>query len=357
MDKVYLVLENGEVFVGKGIGVKGEAIGEVVFNTEMLGYLETLTDCGNYGQIVAQTFPLIGNYGIVESGAKGDKVYLNGYIARNICDEPSNFMSTGNLNDYLVAHNVVGICDIDTRHLTKIIREQGVMNGIITSQSVLSDIQKKQLKEFKIKSALENTCQKGVTGAFSKTAAKKVVVWNFGDSADIKQQLERKGCEVVVVNYDATAEEILQLNPSGVVLSSGAGNPSENVNVIKQIALVCKSKVAVFGINLGHLMLALAKSGKIVKMKFGHHGANQPIKCINSYKIFVTSQNHSYAVDINSFDKTSIVEDFKNINDGTCEGLTYVGTKQFSVQFCPTYCDSPMDTSFLYNKFIDSLEG
>ncbi|MEG1609095.1 MAG: carbamoyl-phosphate synthase domain-containing protein, partial [Clostridia bacterium] len=189
MDKVYLVLENGEAFEGKSIGVKGEAIGEVVFNTQMLGYLETLTDCSNYGQIVAQTFPLVGNYGIVESGAKSDKVFLNGYIVREICDEPSNFMSQGKLNDFLVANNVVGICDIDTRHLTKTIREQGVMNGIITSQSVLSDKQKKALKEYKIKLALENTCQKGVTGAFSKTASKKVVIWNFGDMADIKLQL------------------------------------------------------------------------------------------------------------------------------------------------------------------------
>lgn len=354
MEKVYLVLENGEVFEGKSIGVMGDAIGEVSFNTQMLGYLATLTDCSNYGHLVAQTFPLIGNYGLVKSSSKGDKVFLNGYIAREICDIPSNFMSEGKLGDFLVKNNVVGICDIDTRHLTKTIREKGVMNGIITANAQLNDSQKKALNEFKIDKALENTCQKGVASAFSKTAAKKVVVWNFGDTSDIALQLENRGCEVIYANYDAKAEDILALNPQGVVLSNGAGCPFNYPQIVANIQKLCKSKISILGINWGHLALALASGATLEKMKFGHRGANQPIKDTTSGKLFVTSQNHGAVVDKNSIAKASVT--YTNINDGTIEGLTY-NSKQFSVQFQPVECDGPMSTGFIYDKFISAMEG
>lgn len=355
MDKIYLVLENGVAIEGKSIGVKGEAIGEVVFNTQMLGYLGTLTDSRYFGQIVVETFPLIGNYGVVESSLNGDKAYLSGFVVRNICDLPSNFMSIGNLNDFLIEKNVVGICDIDTRHLTKVIRENGTMNGIITANPKLTDSQKKALKEFKIKKALENTCNKCDIGAFSKTS-KRVILWDFGYTCDIKKQLEGRGCEVIVADYTATAQDILATKPDAVVLSSGGGDPQENQQLINQIALVAESKVAMLGIGLGHQLLALAKGGKAYKSKHGHRGCNQPVKCTASGKLFVTSQNHGYVVDPDAFGKVKVNVDYINVNDGSCEGLSYLSTKQFSTQFCPEQADSPLDTSFLYDKLIKLME-
>ena len=356
MDKVYLILANGKVFEGTSMGAKGDAVGEVVFCTSMTGYVETLTDPTYYGQIVCQTFPAIGNYGIMKEDFESDKMQVSGYIVRDICDEPSNFRMQGKLDDLLKEQNVVGICGIDTRQLTKIIRDEGVMNGIITSSPVLDDNQKKLLKEFKIKDAVENVTVKQPVVFKSQGKAKyKVAMMDYGVKRSYISKLTKRGCDVTLFPANTSAEDVLAIKPDGIMLSNGPGNPAEATFEVEQIKKILKSKLPVFGICIGHQLLAIANGAKTYKLKYGHRG-NQPVKDLNSDRVYVSSVNHAYAVDADSIPAKVAKVSFRNVNDGTCEGLDYAGGKVFSVQFRPETCEGEMDTGYLYDRFIANME-
>lgn len=371
----FLILADGTVFEGKSVGAKGTVIGETVFTTGMTGYLETLTDPSYYGQIVTQTFPLIGNYGVIPEDFESKKSHIRGYIVRELCEKPSNFRCKGDLDGFLKSQDIIGLCGIDTRRLTKILREAGVMNGMITSDDVCPKIDSELLSKIKmytivdavknvqssmIEKPLENTVEPAKTFYYTKDFAdgkgKKVVLFDFGAKANIERELERRGCDVKVVPYNTTAEEIIRMVPSGVMLSNGPGDPAENTGIIEEIRKICEyGKIPVFGICLGHQMLALANGAKTSKLKYGHRGANQPVKDLKTGRVYITSQNHGYAVENDSLLANAELS-FVNTNDGTCEGVSYKNIPAFSVQFHPEACGGPHDTNFLFDRFISMMK-
>ncbi|MCR5764216.1 MAG: carbamoyl phosphate synthase small subunit, partial [Treponema sp.] len=394
--KACIVLANGLVFEGKSFGATGVITGEAVFTTGMNGYIETLTDPSYYGQIVTQTFPLIGNYGIIPKDYESSACHVRGYIVRSWCETPSNFRCGTNLNEYLKSQNIIGLYDIDTRALTKVLREVGVMNGMLISGDgeqakaafdALQDEKKKaalleQIKSYKIEKAVESvTCsavkiEESADVVFAESAeyrfvpvrsdgtkendpekamkdgkGKKVVLWDFGAKANIRRELLKRGLEVVTVPSSATAQEIMVLNPDGIMLSNGPGDPQDNTEVIKQLRIILEKKIPVFGICLGHQILALASGAKTSKLKYGHRGANQPVKHLSTGRVYISSQNHGYAVENDTLPKDAVLS-FVNTNDGTCEGITYTAFPAFSVQFHPEACSGPLDTSFLFDDFV-----
>ncbi len=357
MKKVYLILENGKVFEGESIGAEGEVIGEVVFTTAMTGYLETLTDPSYYGQIVCQTFPLIGNYGVIEEDFESPSSFVKGYIVRDICDTPSNFRSQGKLDDMLKKLGVIGICGIDTRELTKTVRESGVLNGIITDSPTLTADKKKQLDSYVIKDAVASvSCKQKRVMVTADKPTKKVALLDYGIKRNIIEKLMRRGCEVTVFPHDTFAEEIIKFKPDGIMLSNGPGDPKENVFEIEQIKKLVDSGIPMFGICIGHQLLALSQGAKTYKLKYGHRGGNQPVKDVSTGRVYVSTQNHGYAVDNGTVPKNAKVS-FVNVNDGTCEGIDYADSKVFSVQFHPEACAGPLDTGYLFDRFIENMEG
>ena len=333
MKKGYIVLENGQIFEGERFGYEGDAIGEIVFNTSAVGYIETLTDACYQGQILVQTFPLIGNYGWIDADTCGKEMKLAAYIVREWCEAPSNFRCEGTIDDELRKRNIPGICGVDTRMLTRIIRENGVMNAIICDDPSKVDLE--ALKAFKPKTSLNEAaiCDE-IKTYDAENASKKVTVVNYGEYLNIIPSLVSRGVSVTVIPYTATAEEILATKPDGIVLSNGAGDPKDAVCCIETVkALVGKKPI--FGISLGHQLLALAKGADTFKLKYGHRGTSQPVKDIVSGRTYITAQNHGYAVDCDSALKSGAVMTFVNGNDGTCEGLEYADEKAFSVQFVP----------------------
>ena len=350
----YLILENGKVFKGKSFGAQGAVTGEVVFTTAMTGYLETLTDPSYYGQIVVQTFPLIGNYGVIPEDFESKGPALKGYIVREVCEHPSNFRCDGKLSEFLESRGIIGLYGIDTRQLTRIIREHGVMNGRITTDPNEADME--EIRSYLVKDAVDSvsTGEKYVLSPEGEIK-KKVVLWDFGAKMNIERELVKRGCEVTVVPGRTTAEEILALSPEGIMLSNGPGDPAENVGIIAELKKVADSKTPIFGICLGHQLLALAEGGKTVKLKYGHRGANQPVKNLATDRIFVSSQNHGYAVDTAQLPENAVMS-YENANDGTCEGLRYLDIPAYNVQFHPEACGDPHDTNFLFDEFIALMD-
>ena len=353
---VYLILENGKVFRGKSFGYEAEAIGELVFTTSMSGYLETLTDPSFLGQIVIQTFPLIGNYGVIPSDFESKSPVLAAYIVRDICQEPSNFRSEGALDVFLKERKVPGVSDIDTRALTRIVREVGVMNAkIMYSLPENLDTVIDELHSFKIKDAVERvTCDK-VEVTTPEEKKYRVVLWDFGSKENIRRQLLERGCEVVKVPASTTAEAIAAMKPDGIMLSNGPGDPADNPGVIAELKKLCEYKIPTFGICLGHQLLALAMGAKSNKLKYGHRGANQPAirRCDN--RVFITSQNHGYEILADSLPEGASLS-YVNGNDGTCEGVDYTSIPAFTVQFHPEAAAGPHDTEFLFDRFIAMMK-
>jgi len=344
--KRYLVLADGTVYEGESFGDEGECIGELVFTTGMNGYIETLTDPSYAGQIVICTFPLIGNYGMNTEDEEG-KAWLKGFVVREYCEQPSNFRCENTLNAFLKEKKIPGICGIDTRSLVKKIREKGVINAVICN-----DIPEDRdiIQNFAIKRMVPEVSRKEITVFHPEKTQYRVVLIDFGVKRNIIRELLKRNCEVTVVPYDQDAESILRLNPDGIVLSNGPGDPAENTICIQTIRNLIGKK-PVFGICLGHQLMALAKGYKTYKMKFGHRGGNQPVKDMVTGRTYITSQNHGYAVEG--------CEDmrFVNVNDGTCEGMEDTENGIFTVQFHPEACAGPKDTSFLFDHFLKMMEA
>lgn len=376
--KRYLLLENGRVFEGMAFGAEGDVTGEVVFTTAMTGYLETLTDPSYYGQIVIQTFPLIGNYGVIPEDFESRRSFVKGYIVRDWCQEPSNFRNKGDLDTFLREQNIPGLYGIDTRALTKAVRETGVMNGVILSE-LPDDIEgaARKLADYRVTDAVESTStdkKETVKYAdkrpdwsgiydFAMPAAhleegekpEKVVLLDLGAKYNIARDLARHGCDVTVVPYNTTADEIIAMKPDGIMLSNGPGDPADNVEVINEIGKLRESGIPVFGICLGHQLLALSVGGHTEKMKYGHRGANQPVRRKSDGRVFITSQNHGYCVVSDTLPDFA-EESYVNANDGTCEGVIYNDKPVFSVQFHPEASGGPHDSEFLFDDFVKLMK-
>ena len=353
MDK-YLILENGMVFKGKAFGADKNITAEVVFTTAMTGYLETLTDKSYTGQAVVQTFPLIGNYGVIPEDFESSGIGASAYIVREPCAQPSNFRSEGTLEAFLKKHDIPGLYGIDTRALTRVLRENGVMNGAITSAP--DSINTEELKKYRINNPVSRVSVKEPYTLTPEKTDYNVVMLDFGLKENICRSLVKRGCSVTVLPYDTAPAKILSLKPDGIFLSNGPGNPQDNASVIKNLKELMSRKIPTMGICLGHQLLALASGFDTEKLKYGHRGANHPVKYAGDGKTYISSQNHGYTVIPSSVDPQIAAELFTNVNDGTNEGLIYKNAPVFSVQFHPEACGGPRDTDFLFDKFIQLMK-
>lgn len=385
--KAFLILEDGTVFEGTHIGADKEIISEIVFNTSMAGYLEVLTDPSYAGQAVCMTYPLIGNYGICREDMESRKLWPDGFIVRELSRIPSNFRSNATIQEFLEEYGIPGIAGIDTRALTKILREKGTMNGMITTKEP-TDMEelKARLKAYTVGDVVDIvTCEhkyslKGVTdlsenGPISGSAkytgekekrpslvrklngkGKKVALLDLGAKENIARSLVQRGCDVTVYPANATAEEIFADHPDGIMLSNGPGDPKSCTQIIKNIKDLYDGDIPIFAICLGHQLMALATGADTYKMKYGHRGGNHPVKDLSTGRVYISSQNHGYVVDMDKLDPKIATPAFVNVNDGTCEGLAYTGKNIFTVQFHPEACPGPQDSGYLFDRFIEMME-
>ena len=366
----YLILANGQVFRGQSIGCPGTTIGEVVFATGMVGFEETLTDPSYYGQIITQTYPLIGNYGMNSEDVESGKIWAKGYIVREACKTPSNFRSEETLDAFLKKNGIIGIEGVDTRSLTRTQRESGVMNGAITTEfDPDAEPEKKAALMPAITAYAVTEAVATVTCAASKTfepttnvidgreveTPLHVALLDLGCKNNIVRCLQKRGCRVTVLPGTATAAELAALNPDGLMLSNGPGDPAENVGIIANIKQMLDTGIPTFGICLGHQLTALAAGAKTCKLKYGHRGANQPVTSPAKQRTFITSQNHGYAVMADTLPETVGKMSYFNANDGTCEGMDYFKWNCFTVQFHPEANGGPKDTEFLFDEFVKRM--
>lgn len=345
--KAYLILENGTVFCGEGFGAVAEETGEIVFSTSMGSYIEALTDPCYFGQILVQTYPLIGNYGMIYSDMESSKVHAKGYIVREICDMPSNFRCEGTLADFLKEQGIMGICGIDTREITKIIREEGTMTARITTKEPAGE--KLAAADMKDAVSTVSTKEKYTVGEGSK----KIALLDLGTTKSAVSALAARGASVTVLPCNTSADELLGYD--AVYLSDGPGNPDDCGEIVKTIAQIFGKK-PIFATGLGHQLLAMANGAKCEKLKYGHRGANQPVKQIATGRVYITAQNHSYAVVSDTLPKEAAVT-YENLNDKSCEGIEYNGKNAVSIQFRPCEGDGPNETGFLYNRFFEMIGG
>ncbi len=353
--KAFLILEDGTVFTGTSIGSTRDMISEIVFNTSMTGYLEVLTDPSYAGQAVVMTYPLIGNYGITPD-MESLKAWPDGYIVRELSRMPSNFRCEGTIQDFLKKYDIPGIAGVDTRALTKILREKGTMNGMITTNENydLDEVISK-LKNYKVEGVVSKvTCAEKYV---LEGTGKKVALLDLGAKKNIAKSLNDRGCEVTVYPADTTAEEIIASNPDGIMLSNGPGDPAECTSIIKEIKKLYETDIPIFAICLGHQLMALATGGTTYKLKYGHRGGNHPVKDLQTGRVYISSQNHGYVVDEDKIDPNVAVPAFKNVNDGTNEGLAYEGKNIFTVQFHPEACPGPQDSGYLFDRFLEMMGG
>ena len=346
-----MILQDGQVFEGVRFGAETDTVGELVFTTGMCGYVETLTDPSYAGQIVMQTYPLIGNYGIIREDFEG-ACCVKGYVVREYCDTPSNFRTDCDLDTYLKEQGVPGLCGVDTRELTRIIREHGVMNAAICDE-IPADLT--PIKTYAITGVVEAvSCKEPDRYQAEGEERFRVSLIDYGAKRNIVRELQKRGCTVTVLPASTSAEDVLAADPDGIMLSNGPGDPAENTYQIEQIRKLL-GKVPMFGICLGHQLTALAVGGSTYKLKYGHRGVNQPVRDVEGVRTYITSQNHGYAVDGDTV-KLGKVR-FVNANDGTCEGIDYPELKAFTVQFHPEACTGPKDTSFLFDRFVELMKG
>ena len=367
--QAYLILANGMILDGVSVGCPGTTVGEVVFATGMVGFEETLTDPSYYGQIITQTYPLIGNYGMNAEDKESGSVWARGYIVREACTAPSNFRCEMTLDAFLKAQNVIGIEGIDTRRLTRTLRESGVMNGAITTEfDPHTDAERlaplmETIRAYAVTEAVDTvTCKAPETyeptgGVAEGETPLHVALLDLGCKNNIVRCLQKRGCRVTVLPGRTTPAELAALNPDGLMLSNGPGDPAENVEIIQNIAAMLDTGIPAFGICLGHQLTALAAGAKTSKLKYGHRGANQPVSHISGARTFITSQNHGYAVEGDSLPTEVGQVSYFNANDKTCEGIDYFKWNCFTVQFHPEANGGPKDTEFLFDEFIDHIKA
>lgn len=354
--KAYLILENGMIFTGESIGSKKEIISELVFNTSMTGYLEVLTDPSYAGQAVCMTYPLIGNYGVCYEDEESIRPRLDGFIVRELSKMASNFRCEDTLGNFLLKYDIPGICGIDTRQLTKLLRESGTMNCMITTNDNY-DIDEviSRLKKYTTGNVVEKvTCNEKY---ILEGKGKNVALLDLGAKKNIARSLNKRGCNVTVYPAQTSAAEILSSNPDGIMLSNGPGDPAVCTDIIEEIKKLYESDVPIFAICLGHQLMALAAGGRTKKMKYGHRGGNHPVKDLKTGRVYISSQNHGYMVDTDSIDSSVAVPAFVNVNDNTNEGLEYTGKNIFTVQFHPEACPGPQDSEYLFDRFIEMMGG
>lgn len=353
--KAFLILEDGTVFTGTSIGSTKETISEIVFNTAMSGYLEVLTDPAAAGQAIVMTYPLIGNYGITPDG-ESKKAWADAIIVRELSRRASNFRCEGNLIDYLNEQNIPGICGIDTRAVTKLLREKGAMKCMITTDEKYDlDVAIDMLKTFKANNYVMEATEKEKRVVPGN--GRKVALLDFGSKGNIVDSLNKRGCEVNIYPAFTSAEEIIADKPDGIVLSNGAGNPEECIEIINEIRKLSETEIPILGISFGHLLMALAKGGSTYKLKNGHRGGNYAVKDLATGRVYISSQNHGYAVDEKSFDTSIAVPAFVNVNDGTNEGMSYVNKKIMTVQFQLETGSGQKDLGYVYDEFMKMMGG
>ena len=345
--KAKIILENGMIFEGKAFGYLKESVGEVVFTTGMTGYQEVLTDPSYYGQIVTMTYPLIGNYGINLEDMESDSVKVSGFIVREKCNLPSNFRCELDLDNYLKQEKVIGLEGIDTRALTKVLRNSGTMKGIITLENVDDEYVKERLESFSNKNAVKSVTAKD--SYVIEGTGKHVAIMDFGIKTNIIRNFKKRGCKITVFTATATAEEVLNVNPDLVFLSNGPGDPEDLDFVVENVKKIVGKKPIV-GICLGHQLLALTLGGKTTKLKFGHRGCNHPVKDLERNIVHITSQNHGYVVQTlpENMEDTHV-----NINDGTVEGMKHKQLPIYSVQFHPEASAGPQDSEYIFDRFLE----
>lgn len=354
--KAFLILEDGTVFTGQSIGAQREVISEIVFNTSMTGYLEVLTDPSYAGQAVVMTYPLIGNYGICYEDMESDRPWPDAFIVRELSRIPSNFRSEDTIQNFLLKYDIPGISGIDTRALTKILREKGTMNGCITTDEhyQIDEIIPK-LKAYTTGKVVEKvTCKEKYV---LNGDGPKVALLDLGAKRNIARSLNERGCEVTVYPALTSAKEILDADPDGIMLSNGPGDPKECTSIIEEIKKLYQSDVPIFAICLGHQLMALANGADTYKMKYGHRGGNHPVRDLETGRVYISSQNHGYVVDTDTLDPSVAVLAFENVNDGTNEGLAYTGKNIFTVQYHPEACPGPRDSAYLFDRFMKMMEG
>ena len=356
MSKAYLILEDGTRFEGTSIGAEKQVISEVVFNTSMTGYLEVLTDPSYAGQAVVMTYPLIGNYGICAEDMESERPWPDAFIVRELSRMHSNFRSEGSIQDFLLKYEIPGICGIDTRALTKILREKGTMNGMITTDPAVSyeDIAA-DLKAYTTGDVVSRvTCSRK---SVLPGDGYKVALLDVGAKKNIAKSLNALGCEVTIYPAHTSAEEILGEKPDGIMLSNGPGDPKVCTDIIAEIAKLYASDVPIFAICLGHQLMALATGADTHKMHYGHRGGNHPVKDLATGKVYISSQNHGYVVDTDTLDPSVCEPAFVNVNDGTNEGLRYLHKNIFTVQFHPEASPGPHDSAYLFDRFLHMMGG
>ncbi len=392
--KAFLILEDGTVFEGIPIGAHREVISEIVFNTSMAGYLEVLTDPSYAGQAVCMTYPLIGNYGVCRDDMESSKPWPDGFIVRELSRVSSNFRCDMTLQQFLEENNVPGIAGIDTRALTKLLREKGTMNGMITTREYADTAEiLPRLKAYVTGKVVEKViCREKYTvepsvspeengplsgsARFDRAAYERgvreprptlvrelngaglnVALLDFGAKANIARSLAERGCRVTVYPAFTPAEEIIASAPDGIMLSNGPGDPKECSGIIKEIRKLYDTDIPIFAICLGHQLMALATGADTYKMKYGHRGGNHPVKDLADGRVYISSQNHGYVVDMEKLDPKVAKPAFVNVNDGTNEGLIYTGKNIFTVQYHPEACPGPQDSRYLFDRFIDMMKA
>jgi carbamoyl-phosphate synthase small subunit len=352
--KGILYLEDGTLFEGSGFGYSGTSIGELVFNTSMTGYQEILTDPSYAGQIITMTYPLIGNYGTNEEDKESPKIHASGFVVRTFSKAPSNFKSEGSIEDMLIKMKIVGISNIDTRQITKKIRENGILKCVISNQEISIEKLNELVKSYNQPD--EWMKKAGTKEKYNiKGEELNVALIDFGVKKNIIENLKKRGCNITVFPHDASMEEILNINPKGVLLSNGPGDPKLAASSIKT-AKDLFGQVPMFGICLGHQIIALAAGADTYKMKFGHRGSNHGVYDIERDRAYITSQNHGYAVDPGSLIGKDMIITHKNLNDNTVEGIKHKKLPVFSVQFHPEGAPGPEDTAYLFDKFIKMMK-
>jgi carbamoyl-phosphate synthase small subunit len=346
----YLYLEDGTVYEGKSFGADGDTIGEVVFNTGMTGYQEVLTDPSYYGQIVMMTYPLIGNYGVNWEDPESMKPQVKGFVVRELCELPSNWHSEGSLDSYMKKHGIVGIQGIDTRSLTRSIRDHGTLRGII-SNNELTDKMREEMLNYRVDKPVEKvTCDEKFE---IPNKGKKVAVIDYGFKASILKSLRKRDCHLTVYPANTPAKDIMKDEPDGIMLTNGPGDPKDNPEIIEQLKILIGYK-PIFGICLGHQLMALAMGADTGKLRYGHRGANHPVKDMGKDRVFITSQNHGYTILEDSLTDEMIIS-HKNWNDMTIEGIKYKNDDIFTVQFHPEAAPGPKDTAYLFDEFVEMM--